>query len=47
MRILVVEDEPLLAEAIVELLAGEGHAVDRAATGLLAQVRRLAPPEGE
>ncbi len=32
MRILVVEDEPLLAEAIVELLAGEGHAVDRAAT---------------
>lgn len=46
MRILVVEDEPLLAEAIVELLAGEGHAVDRAARGLLERVPRLATAEG-
>jgi DNA-binding response OmpR family regulator len=36
MRILVVEDEPILAEAIVELLADEGHAVDLAATGAAA-----------
>lgn len=32
-KILVVEDEPILAEAIVELLADEGHDVDLAATG--------------
>lgn len=36
MRILVVEDEPILAEAIVELLADEGHAVDLASTGAAA-----------
>lgn len=33
MRILVVEDETLLAEAVVELLGDEGYAVDLAANG--------------
>ncbi|WP_026925509.1 response regulator transcription factor [Glycomyces arizonensis] len=33
MRILVVEDEPLLAEAVAEWLRGESHAVDVALDG--------------
>ena len=33
MRILVVEDDPLLADGLVDVLARAGHAVDHAATG--------------
>nr|BFF22373.1 hypothetical protein GCM10025732_03380 [Glycomyces mayteni] len=33
MRILVVEDEPLLADAVAEWLRGDAHAVDVAADG--------------
>src|SRR5262245_845469 len=33
MRVLVVEDEPLLADAIAEWLRGEAHAVDIAHDG--------------
>ena len=33
MRILVVEDEPLLADAVADWLRGEAHAVDVAADG--------------
>lgn len=39
MRILVVEDEPDLAEAVVETLSEESYAVDHAATGELASER--------
>ena len=33
MRILVVEDDPLLAEGLVNVLSRAGHAVDHASTG--------------
>jgi two-component system OmpR family response regulator len=36
MRILVVEDDPLLAPGLVRVLARCGHAVDRVATGIAA-----------
>ncbi|KPC76936.1 transcriptional regulator, partial [Thermoactinomyces vulgaris] len=39
MRILVVEDEPLLADAVAEWLRGEAHAVDVAFDGAAALER--------
>jgi two-component system OmpR family response regulator len=37
MRILVVEDDPLLAEGLANVLSRAGHAVDHAATGARAE----------
>jgi DNA-binding response OmpR family regulator len=35
MRILIVEDEPLLRDGLVDLLKGVGHAVDIVGDGLM------------
>ena len=35
-RILMVDDEPLIAELVVDVLTAEGYEVDTAASGLLA-----------
>lgn len=44
MRILIVEDEPALAAALREALAGSGHAVDVAADGEAAMANLAAYP---
>ena len=43
MRILVVEDEPVLREGLVDLLSGEGHSVEAVADGEAALERGSAP----
>ncbi|MGD1019547.1 MAG: response regulator transcription factor [Verrucomicrobiia bacterium] len=43
MKILVVEDDPLLRDGLVDLLTGAGHAVDAVADGLTATKRGLDP----
>lgn len=35
-RVLVIEDEPTVAQMIIDVLEADGHAVDGAANGLLA-----------
>lgn len=42
MRILVVEDEPILREGLTDLLKGAGHAVEAAADGATAAARGAA-----
>jgi DNA-binding response OmpR family regulator len=44
MRILVVEDEPGLRDGLVDLLRGDGHAVEAAADGATGAERGLAEP---
>jgi DNA-binding response OmpR family regulator len=41
MRILVVEDEPVLREGLVDLLRGAGHEVEAESDGLQAEARAL------
>src|ERR1017187_6582354 len=43
MRILVVEDDPLLRDGLVDLLKGAGHTVDMVADGLTATKRGMDP----
>ena len=43
MRILVVEDEPILREGLVELLGSAGHDPDPVADGNSALARGVAP----
>ena len=43
MRILVVEDDPLLRDGLVDLLKGAGHVVDMVSDGLTATKRGLDP----
>ena len=39
MRILVVEDEPTLAEQLAQAIAAAGHTVERAADGRMAKLK--------
>src|SRR5215813_4730551 len=41
MRILVVEDEPVLREGLLDLLRGAGHAVEAEGDGLQGEARAL------
>jgi two-component system response regulator RegX3 len=43
MKILVVEDEPILRDGLVDLLTGAGHVVDAVCDGLAATKRGLDP----
>ena len=43
-RVLVVEDQPIVAQILVELLEADGHEVDISANGLLALDRIEARP---
>lgn len=44
MRVLVVEDEPMLRSGLIDLLRGDGHEVDAAADGASALEKGLAAP---
>lgn len=44
MRVLIVEDEPMLRNGLIDLLRGDGHEVDAVGDGLSAVERGLAVP---
>ena len=44
MRILLVEDDPMIGESVVSGLAGEGHAVDWVRDGVAAETAIATTP---